>query len=235
MRIRSIKVRPDSCTIATELKDKIFECYGAPNEENELKTDWIAANNANVTIPYGSEKAPGWYSPHTKISYTGNGHFIDISDNRAEANEIVAAVKENNFIDFATRAIFINANFYNANVDLVGVVKFSIEFISSGAIQTSAAIRCSPLIRPVRVINGDGASGFDSFVFFLEWVFYVCVLGYIVVEYRFYKKNRSTYFSSVWNVLDFVNLSFFFCVMILKVLSVIYVQSEFDSIMNSNK
>ena len=79
-------------------------------------------------------------------------------------------------------------------------------------------IRCSPLIRPVRVLKQDGASGYNSAIYFLEWVFYLWVLAFIVLEVKKYKAHRSTYFSNVWNALDFVNLLLFFVVIVLKVL-----------------
>ena len=37
IQIRSIKVKPDSCEIAEDLKDKISHCYGGPTKENEVR------------------------------------------------------------------------------------------------------------------------------------------------------------------------------------------------------
>ena len=104
--------------------------------------NWVVTDDeGNYSIPYSdSLDVPGWYSPYTKIRYTGNGHYVQLNDTRAEALETINVMKSNNFIDFSTRAVFINANLYNANVDLVSVVRFNVEFIASGAIQTSSEV-----------------------------------------------------------------------------------------------
>ena len=236
VRLRSIRVRPDSCEISEKLKDKFGRCYGVPSSDNEDTSDWVGVAPHNHTISYSNAlQIPSWFSPLTKISYTGNGHVVDFNHTFSVVEETVESLKAGDFIDFSTRAVFITANFYNANVDLVGVVRFNVEFIASGAIQTSTAINCSPLIRPVRVINQDGASGFSSAIYFLEWIFYVWVLVYIFLEVKKYRSMRSTYFRNIWNVLDFVNLLFFFVVIILKILSAAYVASEYDSIMDADR
>ena len=87
-------------------------------------------------------------------------------------------------------------------MDLVSASRFSIELTAAGTIYPSAQIRCLPLIRPVRVLIGDGASAYDSGVFMLEMCFFGAVIAYCVIEVFIVKAEGYKYFKSVWNCME---------------------------------
>jgi len=171
-RIRATKVKKDSCSVPEVLKGSVPEdCYANFNSDSKSTENF----KGNYTIDTGPavrrgtflwdvnyvESNDSWYSPSTKMSYGGGGQIIEVKNDYQNVTETWDKVKNHNFFDDSTRAVFVQSNFYNANVDLVASVKFSIEFVASGAIITSSQIKCLPLIRPVRVLMGDGASSYD--------------------------------------------------------------------------
>jgi len=170
-----------------------------------------------------------WLSPTTKLRYSGGGQTHEFNTTRALVTPDWNQMKAQGWLtDPATRAVFVNVNLYNPNVDLVSAARFSIEISASGAIYPSAQIRCLPLIRPVRVLLGDGASAYDGGVFILEMCFYGAVLAYCAVEIYIVRDHGHKYFKSMWNVMEFVNLVLFVVVGFLRMSSLFLVGSSYD-------
>ncbi|GMH50342.1 hypothetical protein TL16_g00750 [Triparma laevis f. inornata] len=237
-RIRTVKVQDNSCTVPAQLQSKIQECYATISADNQDKTDYwnnhtvIKNNKVTSTIldvPYMEGADASWYSPATKLTYPGGGQVIELDNDLANVTEVWSKVKSHDFLDSSTRAVFVNVNMYNANVDLVSATKFSIEFSSAGAVFTSSQIRCLPLIRPVRVLLGDGATSNASLTFTLELVFFGMVLMYILNEFRIIKIHGYVYLKNIWNQLEAINLFLFLVVMILRALSLGYIGNVYDS------
>ncbi|GMI03856.1 hypothetical protein TrVE_jg2530 [Triparma verrucosa] len=237
-RIRTVKVKENSCTVPDQLKSKIQECYATIASDNQDTSNYwnnrTTIRNDKVTttildVPYIAGADASWYSPATKLTYPGGGQVIELDNDLQNVTETWDKVKNHDFLDSATRAIFVNVNMYNANVDLVSATKFSIEFSSAGAVFTSAQIRCLPLIRPVRVLLGDGATSNASSTFILELVFFGMVLMYVLAEVRIIKTHGWGYLKNVWNQLEAINLLLFVVVMILRALSLGYIGNVYDS------
>mmetsp|Transcript_2016 Transcript_2016/g.4059 ORF Transcript_2016/g.4059 Transcript_2016/m.4059 type:complete len:689 (-) Transcript_2016:49-2115(-) len=239
-RIRAVKVKPDSCEIPSSLQNTIGTiCYNNVASAAEFKGDFKGNYTINTgprvtwgtflwDVPY-LESNDGWYSPSTKMSYGGGGQTIEFDNDYDNTTAVWTKVKDFNFFDESTRAVFVQTNFYNANVDLVGAVKFSIEFVASGAVITSSQIKCLPLIRPVRVLMGDGASSYDALVFIAELVFYGMVLMYIVDEFRIMKgMGKKAYLKNFWCMLDSFSLFLFLIVMILRFFSLTFIGYVYD-------
>ncbi|GMI23619.1 hypothetical protein TrRE_jg50 [Triparma retinervis] len=238
-RLRAVKVQADSCDVPAALQGTITECYANLKSSTESKADFKGNYTVDTgpavrrgtflwDVPY-AESNDGWYSPATKMSYGGGGQTINFDNSYSNVTEVWQKVKDFNFLDDTTRAVFFQANFYNANVDLVGAVKFSIEFVASGAVITSSQIKCLPLIRPVRILLGDGASSYDALVFFSELAFYGMVLMYGLDEFRIMKgMGRKAYLKNFWCCLDSLSLFLFVVVMILRFLSLTFIGSVYD-------
>lgn len=237
-RMRAVKVKTDSCDVPSALQGTITECNANFMSSTENKADFNGTSTITAgkfwDVPY-KESNDGWLSPSTKISYGGGGQTIEFDNDYGNVTDVWAKVKEFNFLDDTTRAVFFQTNFYNANVDLVGAVKFSIEFVASGAVITSSQIKCLPLIRPVRVLLGDGASSYDALVFFIELAFYGMVIMYTIDEFRIMKKmGKKAYMKNIWCCLDFVSLMLFIVVMILRFFSLTFIGSVYDDFKKEN-
>ena len=222
------------------------ECYGALSSSSILTSDF----HHNYTVTTGPainrglkvfdveyiETDDAWFSPHTKQTYGGGGQVVTFDNDKDNVTAVWNQIKDHDFFDSSTRAVFVTLNLYNANVDLVGASRFSIEFSASGTIVTSAQIRCLPLIRPVRVLLGDGATSFSSLIFTLELVFFGMVVMYIIDEIRIIRNTgMHAYFRDFWCLLEFMNLSLFLVFMGLRALSLTYIGNIYDDFSVDNQ
>ena len=207
-RVRTVKVEEGTCNVPETLQNKIQECYPSLSDSNIDESSFsrnvttilggrVTSNVLNAAFMASADAA--WYSPTTKLTYPGSGQVIDFDSSLENVTAIWDSVKATEWIDSSTRAVFVNVNFYNANVDLVSAAKFSIEFSSAGAIFTSTQIRCLPLIRPVRVLKGDGATSLASLTFTLELIFFGMVIMYILNEIRLLQSVGISYLKNFWN------------------------------------
>jgi len=56
-------------------------------------------------------------------TYGGGGYFLDLSDNKTIASQMLKELEDHNWIDIGTRAVFIDFTLYNANVDVMVITK----------------------------------------------------------------------------------------------------------------
>ncbi len=233
-RFRALRVKPDSCNVPEQLEGKIKECFAPFSADSEDTTD-ISYNGTgyNFVADYEDYTESPWMSPTTKLTYGSGGQVFLLDNSLENATMAWEAAKQSDFLSHGLRALFINVNLYNANVDLVSAARFTIEFSAAGALYTSAQIRCMPLIRPTRVMAGDGASAHASGVWTLELVFFAMVLVYVAVEIVVARRTRG-YFKSVWNQLEVVNLILFLSVIVMRLLSVAEITTKYEEFSNEN-
>ncbi|KAH8033188.1 hypothetical protein HPB51_008073 [Rhipicephalus microplus] len=127
-------------------------------------------------------------------SYSGAGYYADLGITKEAATQVMADLKENLWIGRATRAVFLDFTVYNANVNLFCVIKLVFEFPATGGMIPSWSFRTVKLLRYVSVS--------DYFIMACEFFFTLFILYYIVEEVLEIKSNRTSYFKSIWNILD---------------------------------
>lgn len=131
-------------------------------------------------------------------------------------------IKNYEWIDAHTRAFFIEFNCYQPNTDLVSTITMCVEFTSSGAIMSSFNVISGNLVRPLRVLRGDGVYGSTVVLMILEIVFYCLVFMYISKEFKEWREchiKREPYLVG-WNVVDMLNLSLFIFVILVRAYTV---------------
>lgn len=66
-------------------------------------------------------------SPYTGYlaTYEGGGFNVQLPMNKISAQQVIQSLISHNWIDRATRAVFLGFETYNANVDLFGSVRYS--------------------------------------------------------------------------------------------------------------
>ena len=72
-------------------------------------------------------KSNAWVG-RSGVVYPGSGYQTSIPIDPKEARKTLQALDENNWLDLATRAVFIDLLIYNPNVGYVSLVKLSFEF-----------------------------------------------------------------------------------------------------------
>merc|ERR1711988_420610 len=148
------------------------------------------------------------------------------TDQEATAQLQVNMLKSVNFIDKATRATFIEFTVYNANADLFVMVRLCVETTSAGTVIPSYHVMPARLLNTYRVFAGDGVKPIAVRYVVYEFILYVLVILYILVEIKEARAERKLYLEGRgpgylvgWNIVDVVNLSLFLYVIVLRVLA----------------
>ncbi|KAL1425989.1 hypothetical protein MTO96_018639 [Rhipicephalus appendiculatus] len=192
-RIRQLRVRNDSCNVHSDFKKAITQCFDNYSPHFEDKSPFGLMNGSAWT--YHTEKelngADHW---GLLSSYSGAGYYADLGITKEAATQVMADLKENLWIGRATRAVFLDFTVYNANVNLFCVIKLVFEFPATGGMIPSWSFRTVKLLRYVSVS--------DYFIMACEFFFTLFILYYIVEEVLEIKSNRTSYFKSIWNILD---------------------------------
>lgn len=192
-RIRQLRVRNDSCNVHSDFKKAITQCFDNYSPHFEDKGPFGLMNGTAWT--YHTEKelngADHW---GLLSSYSGAGYYADLGITKEAATQVMAELKENLWIGRATRAVFLDFTVYNANVNLFCVIKLVFEFPATGGMIPSWSFRTVKLLRYVSVS--------DYFIMACEFFFTLFILYYIVEEVLEIKSNRTSYFKSIWNILD---------------------------------
>ncbi|PAA56728.1 hypothetical protein BOX15_Mlig009305g2 [Macrostomum lignano] len=194
-RMRQVRVRNDSCSIATDFRANIRACYA------------MYSRSAESREPFGYMNSTAWnYSTEQQLdgrgysgklaTYNGGGYYIDLGRSREESTAKIDELFHGLWIDRATRAVFIDFTVYNANINLFCVIKLIAEFPATGGGFTSWEFRTVKLLRYVEPI--------DYFVLACECIFMLFICYYIVEEIIEIKRHKLAYFSSFWNWLDIV-------------------------------
>eukprot|EP00300_Choanocystis_sp_HF-7_P042044 c8818_g1_i1.p1 GENE.c8818_g1_i1~~c8818_g1_i1.p1 ORF type:complete len:815 (-),score=195.02 c8818_g1_i1:145-2589(-) len=139
LRLRQLRVEAEECRVPRRFSDLANErenhkCYsrfesGHESRDPHAGTEWSSASQLGGTTIIGL----------SDLIYPASGHVIDLPvGNRTFAIEQLAALRENGWIDSATRAVFIEVATWNEQVSLVVWGVLSAEFFPSGDIRTSS-------------------------------------------------------------------------------------------------
>ncbi|PAA66722.1 hypothetical protein BOX15_Mlig004710g1 [Macrostomum lignano] len=192
-RLRQVKVRNDSCSIADDFKNEIKACYAmySPGVEEKSPFGYMNSTAWNHT----TEKELDGRSYAGQIaSYDGGGYYVDLTRNRDDSAAIIEELFKGLWIDRGTRVAFVDFTVYNANINLFCVVKLVMEFPATGGAIPSSEYRTVKLLRYVEPR--------DYVVLICEIIFMLFICYYVVEEVIEIKRHKLGYFKSFWNWLD---------------------------------
>ncbi|CAG0892278.1 unnamed protein product [Cyprideis torosa] len=192
-RFRQLRVRDDSCVVHENFKAAIKQCYDVYSEGIE-DTKPFGPGNSSEWLYHTSDELDGNTHWAKLTTYSGAGSIKDLSTLKRNATNDIAHLRNNRWIDRATRAVFLDFTVYNANVNLFCVVKIVFEFPATGGLIPSWSFRTVKLLRYVTVM--------DYFIMACEFIFVFFIIYYMVEELIEIKHNGCAYFRSVWNMLD---------------------------------
>jgi len=193
-RIRQLKVKNGSCEVHSDFREEITECYDSYSTSKE-ETEPFGLKNSTAWTYHTEDDLDG--SSHwgtLDFTYSGAGYYQDLTDKKDSSLELIESLKDNLWIDRATRAVFIDFTVYNANINLFCVVRLVVEFPATGGAVSSWQFRTVKLIRYVTT--------YDYFLLACEVLYVLFISYYIVEEVLEIKKLKCSYFKSVWNCLD---------------------------------
>ncbi|XP_046658196.1 polycystin-2-like isoform X3 [Homalodisca vitripennis] len=146
-RLRLVRVKNSSCVVAKEMKteDSNTLCFGYFSSSKE---DTVAFNKKVGTAwNYSSPEMTGMHTVIGTIStYTGGGFYEDCPTSSRQFKMLLKDLKENKWIDRATRAVFVDFTVYNANINLFCIIKMIFEIPPTGGVFPSITIHTMRLV-----------------------------------------------------------------------------------------
>eukprot|EP00746_Dinoflagellata_sp_MGD_P005994 gnl/MRDRNA2_/MRDRNA2_111633_c0_seq1.p1 gnl/MRDRNA2_/MRDRNA2_111633_c0~~gnl/MRDRNA2_/MRDRNA2_111633_c0_seq1.p1 ORF type:complete len:680 (-),score=108.47 gnl/MRDRNA2_/MRDRNA2_111633_c0_seq1:85-2124(-) len=203
VRFRQVRVLDDSCGIPSSASQLSRPCWGDFTPEVQYKEDF--------GLHYGNTYLEGLSPVQGKegfgVPYGTAAHVVDVRLDSAEAKAVLGKMKEDLWLNEQTRAISIEAVTYNANLDLSVYVNWHMDISASG--------RFTPYVTIYGLRLEPYGTTWDLARLFVEIVFSMMLLHYIIAEINEirYSPSKKAYFSSLWNVIEIVNL-FLYCVVL---------------------
>uniref|UniRef100_H2Y8T2 EF-hand domain-containing protein n=1 Tax=Ciona savignyi TaxID=51511 RepID=H2Y8T2_CIOSA len=192
-RIRQLKVRNGSCEVHPDFQEEITACYDSYSQAKDVSP--FGPENGTAWVYHTEEELAG--SSHWGLldyTYSGGGYYEDLSDTKAKSLAQIKHLKENLWLDRGTRVVLVDFTVYNANINLFCVIRLVVEFPATGGAVPSYQFRTVKLLRYVTT--------YDYFLMACEVLYMLFILYYIVEEVLEIRKNKCSYFKSVWNCLD---------------------------------
>jgi hypothetical protein len=154
--------------------------------------------------------------PGVFATYAGGGYVELINGNRTAMAELFASLKEDKFFDMTTRAIMLDFNLWNPNLELYSVCRLMFEISPIGVWSFNVRV----LIVRMRFLkfSGDGSS-FEWLMAICEAVLALFVLYYIAEEVSEFWVSSEEYLRDGWNFVDWANLLLLLCQFYVKLIN----------------
>ena len=128
-------------------------------------------------------------------TYDGSGFVYEMRGQLSFIQGNLTLLKEMNWIDRQTRAVFIEFSTYNPNINLIMVSTILVEFLSSGTILVT------PRFDTLNLFNDVG--GILSFKTICVIVFYTFICYFIIIEIiECIKAGLKSYLAEFWNLIE---------------------------------
>uniref|UniRef100_I3JVP1 Polycystin 2 like 1, transient receptor potential cation channel n=1 Tax=Oreochromis niloticus TaxID=8128 RepID=I3JVP1_ORENI len=223
-RMRQIKIKNNSCTVYSDFKNGIKDCFAVYTDQKEDEQSFGLINGSAWT--YHTEKEIKGSSYWGLVAtYSGAGYYQDLSRTQEESANILTELQNNLWLDRGTRAVFIDFSTYNANINLFCVITLVVEFPATGGAIPSYQIRTVKLIRYITT--------WDYFILGCELLFCVFIFYYIVEEILELRIHKFSYFNSIWNILDIVVILLAIVAIIFNVFRTIKVDSLLGNLLKN--
>jgi hypothetical protein len=188
------------------------ECAPAYTRQTEYKQPLEPNQNPHEWQPAGTRTPmPGVFA-----TYEGGGYVVYLNGNRTYTAELLDGLKEDKFFDMTTRAIMLDFNLWNPNLELYSVCRLMFEISPIGVWSYDVRV----LIVRMRFLkfSGDGSS--------FEWIMAICeallalfVLYYIAEEVSEFWVSSEEYLKDGWNFVDWSNLLLLLCQFYVKIVN----------------
>ncbi|CAH1789327.1 unnamed protein product, partial [Owenia fusiformis] len=229
-RLRQVRVKPALCSPATEAKDIMIECnkeYSYTDEENkDFFPGWFTELTSNGTIGPSPIDAAYTYRDATDLkavpytgamgTYGGGGYVQELGRSIRNAITIVRKIKQHDWIDYYTRAVFLELTIYNPNVNLFAFVEYCVEFPATGS--------TLPAPRITSFMIYEGIDSNSTLVLIAELVYAIYLIYITVVMVKQIRKQGRSYFKQLWNLIDIFGLTTSYMAVCMFIGRMIYVR-----------
>jgi hypothetical protein len=210
IRIRQLRVnslRVESCDVAVDMvvAGVDFRCWPSYSEQNENRSA-IQGFPAGKSIQYSSGESlrTDSYGKGATATYSGGGFVLDIpvGSSRESIAELLNYLKREHWIDFATRAVFIDLCTYNPSTQFFTSVRLLFEFLPYGDVRSSNSIL---------VMKGSALpSNFeDSVLYYMDIAVYSLLVLFVFWDMKRVMNVGWLHLQSVWNWVGVLNYTIF--------------------------
>lgn len=213
IRIRQLRVISEKCAHHPELFTKCYPKWSSKNEDDTSLSNFDPL--INWTSTKENHEQSTWYG--LVDTYPGSGFIVDIPKNKTKSLEIINSLKESDFIDKQTRVIFTDFNLYNPNLNVHTVGRLSFEFPHTGGVQTYKEIKTWRFER-YSDTRGKFVRIFESILILIISFNTLLELYNLRQCWKQFENKKiceklkctlGSYFENRWNILDILNLIFF--------------------------
>eukprot|EP00003_Mantamonas_plastica_P031531 TRINITY_DN8252_c0_g1_i4.p1 TRINITY_DN8252_c0_g1~~TRINITY_DN8252_c0_g1_i4.p1 ORF type:complete len:518 (+),score=201.84 TRINITY_DN8252_c0_g1_i4:1093-2646(+) len=210
IRMRQVRVRDDTCTVTTDMKQLVgTKCYG----------EYTLSNAETKPMSRGGYKyqtqqqtgIPGEYGRASFIHYDGGGYIADITAGNVSNIAIqLQKLQDDLFLDQHTRAVFLTINVFNGNLNHFATAQMMVEVTPAGILKPFWQFKIFKL-EPYEDIR-------DYIRLGTEGVLVLFLIYFVVKEVQEIMILQWEYFFDPWNVIDILNLSVFWCAVFMNVI-----------------
>ena len=210
LRIRQLRVnslRVESCDIAVDMvvAGVDFRCWPSYSEQNENRSA-IQGFPAGKLIQYSSGESLSTeaYGKGATATYSGGGFVLDIplGSSRESMIELVNYLKNEHWVDLATRAVFIDLCMYNPSTQFFTSIRLLFEFLPYGDVRPSNSI----LVMKGSTLPNNFE---DCVLYYLDIAVYSLLVLFIFWDIKRVMHVGWLHLQSVWNWVSFLNYMIF--------------------------
>lgn len=225
VRLRQVRVKPALCPVQKAFHSVLRNCYGRYSIGDEDRSPY--GPGSRWTFRSCDELGSVCSQYAFLRRYDGGGYVIDLINGTSDGETArLIELRDMNWIDLQTRAVFIDFTMYNPSVNQFFVGQLTFEFLPSGGIIPGNKFRL------IRLYRYEGASGTAQMVGEIAVVVFVLLFfieEFVQMVLSCKRKRRNNvlkgatgtivqhvpYFSDAWNYVDWLNIivfiAAFFC------------------------
>merc|ERR1719191_1481746 len=200
IRMRQIRVvQKDNCQVGSLFEQYQTLCFPAYNEQLTESKEAFGPKR----IYRWSEDGDGAWHDGKLASYSPNGFMQTFSTNRSRTMTEMKTLKDQHFLDAATRAVMVDFTVWNANLGLYAVSRIVHEFAPSGAVSGTVRV----LVMSERFFTPGGTKTLGEwFAIIGEVAIILFVVFYLGEGFSECSVMKWDYLKDAWNIMDWVNM-----------------------------
>eukprot|EP00927_Polykrikos_kofoidii_P065911 TRINITY_DN61609_c0_g1_i1.p1 TRINITY_DN61609_c0_g1~~TRINITY_DN61609_c0_g1_i1.p1 ORF type:complete len:684 (-),score=150.48 TRINITY_DN61609_c0_g1_i1:66-2117(-) len=211
VRLRQVRVsKQDDCQVSPLFAQWKVACYPPFTSGVVSKADYGPEGKFKWSIDPNGGRYTGQLA-----AYPPEGFAEFLSTNRTRAQLKIRELVADNFLDEATRAVFVDFSLWSMNIGSYAAVTIAVEFGPSGSTYQEIYLN----ILSERSLSFSGSGSLMDWIAGLLMLLVICgVFWYILEEAKELWTDRLDYFMDGWNVMDWVNMLLILVTFVLRVL-----------------
>jgi len=202
MRITIVRVNEQDCSFKG-LSSAFSPCYPEYGRDRVNKTDYVVGSLVMEYMTADEALSTDYYARLNQDGYGGDGNVYDLGPDQGTAYANINELFSNDFIGRDARVVFFDFVTLNPSLNLHTVVRLCFEIPAEGGVTTYSEIKTW---RFWRYLGSRGTLLVASEVFVT-----LMVIFYTQEELlEIYKQGFVEYKKSLWNLVDWINLLFFY-------------------------